>query len=233
MRTFKEFLSLAERYYKPSERLPSGKSPLEKALDKQNQRADKRGPDSNITRERRHNDAINTKVVHGADNPNYNDRVSDKDSSKIHVDSDGKNYMSVRHEKSGIEYHAVKGPDNVHSIEWTHGHDTNKMNRSNRVKLARKAKEVWDKHVSHRLPNQAIVHNKPSQSRDDEGNVKPVNRRASIYSRHGFGEPDKDNDQFAKTGREPSPKRKENNKTASRLTPLDAKTTKKSLNWDS
>ena len=31
MKTFQQFLQLAERYYKPDEKLPSGKTPYEKA----------------------------------------------------------------------------------------------------------------------------------------------------------------------------------------------------------
>jgi len=223
MKTFQEFLQLAERYYAPDERLSSGKTPLGKALKKQEKDDSEIGPNSDIVRMRRHSERIETKVKHGANNPNYNARVNNKDDDEIRVDSDGNNYMTVHHKPSKVTYKVVKqpGPGNIHSIEWSHerGH-RNDLSSSERNDISRDARRVWDQHVSHRLPYGATLHNQPER----EGLGK-------IYKRAGFGDVGSNNDQFARVGREKSPKQRAKGKK-SRLTPLDPKKTKKEVNWD-
>ena len=222
-KTFSEFLELAEKYYAPDDKLPSGKSPLRKALKKQEKRESEIGPNSNITRMRKHSEKIETKVKHGSDNPNYNSRVNSRDDDEVRVDSDGTDYMTVHHKPSKVTYNVVKspGPGNVHSIEWSHerGHREGLL-PSERNSISRDARRVYDRHVSHRLPHGATLHNKPAK----EGLGK-------IYKRAGFGNVDSDNDQFARIGREKSPKQKEKGKKG-RLTPLDPKKTKRDANWD-
>ena len=220
--TFLQFLELAEKYYAPNERLPSGNTPLGKALKKQAKDDAEIGPKSNIFRMRRHSEKIETKVKHGADNPNYNARVHGKDDDEIWVDSDGTDYLTVHHKPSKVTYNVVKqpGPGNIHSIEWSHerGHRKTLL-PSERNSISRDARRVWDQHVSHRLPYGATLHNKPAR----EGLGK-------IYERAGFGNVDSDNDQFARIGREKSPKQKLKGKK-SRLSPLDPKKTKRKANW--
>ena len=222
-KTFSEFLELAEKYYAPDDKLPSGKSPLRKALKKQEKMESEIGPNSNITRMRKHSEKIETKVKHGSDNPNYNSRVNSRDDDEVRVDSDGTDYMTVHHKPSKVTYNVVKspGPGNVHSIEWSHerGHREGLL-PSERNSISRDARRVYDSHVSHRLPHGATLHNKPAK----EGLGK-------IYKRAGFGNVDYDNDQFARIGREKSPKQKEKGKKG-RLTPLDPKKTKRDANWD-
>ena len=109
MKTFKEFynesVDLLERYYEPDEKLPSGKTPVEKAK-AQNRRVGKTIAFKTPKEQKRwgkHYDKIETKVKHGADNPDYNDRVSIKDRDKIHVDgTEGE--LDVHHKKSGITF---------------------------------------------------------------------------------------------------------------------------------
>lgn len=220
--TFKEFLLLTERYYEPDEKLPSGNAtPLSKALAKQKKRKSIIGPHTNLARMRKHERAIETKVRHGADNPNYNNRVYWKDHDEIDVESDGKSYLTVNHKPSKVSYRVIKGPEGVHSIEWDHNRGKRKdLSPSERNSVARDAKRVWDTHVSPRLPYGSNIHNKPAK--------KGLER---VYKRSGFGDVDSSNDQFAKVGREKSPKQKlKGNK--SRLTPVDVKQIKKDVNWN-
>lgn len=222
MKTFSEFLELAERYYKPDEKLPSGETPLGKAVKKQKKRESEIGPNSDIIRMRRHSEKIETKVKHGSDNPKYNSRVNNRDDDEIRVDSDGTDYLTVHHKPSKVTYNVVKqpGPGNIHSIEWSHGRGhRNDLSSSERNNISRDARRVWDQHVSHRLPHGATLHNQPAR----EG-------LGRIYKRAGFGNVDSDNDQFARVGREKSPKQRAKGKK-SRLTPLDPKETKKKANW--
>jgi hypothetical protein len=224
MKTFLEFISLAERYYRPDEKLPSGKTPLGKALKKQEKDHSEIGPDSNIVRMRKHSEKIETKVKHGADNPKYNARVNNRDDDEIRVDSDGTDYMTVHHKPSKVTYKVAKqpGPGNIHSIEWSHERgDRRDLSSGERNSISRDARRVWDQHVSHRLPHGATLHNQPARP-----------GLGKIYKRSGFGDVDSDNDQFAKIGREKSPKQKAKGKK-SRLTPLDQKKVKRDVGWES
>jgi len=220
---FEEFIELAERYYEPDEKLPSGDTPLGRALKKLEKDRSEIGPNSNIVRMRRHSRKIETKVKHGADNPKYNSRVDSRDDDEIRVDSDGDNYMTVHHKPSKVTYNVVRqpGPGNIHSIEWGHERGSSFMlGRSQKDSISRDARRVWDQHVSHRLPHGATLHNQPAKE-----------KLGKIYTRSGFGDVDSDNDQFAKVGREKSPKQKARGKK-SRLTPLDSKKVKRDAGWD-
>lgn len=220
--TFLQFLELAEKYYAPDEKLPSGNTPLGKALKKQAKNDAEIGPKSDTIRMRRHSEKIETKVKHGADNPNYNTSVHGKDDDEIRVDSDGTDYLTVHHKPSKVTYDVEKliGPGNIHGIAWSHEREHRKtLSPSERNSISRDARRVWDQHVSHRLPHGAILHNRPAR----EGLGK-------IYKRAGFGPVDDENDQFARIGREKSPKQKSKGKK-SRLSPLDPKKTKRDTYW--
>lgn len=235
MKTFQEFLQLAERYYAPDEKLPSGETPVGKATRKSRTRARTIGSQSPQNQERwgRQYDLTQTKVKHGADNPQLNTRISHKDKDDIEIDSD-EDGMYLRHKPSSVNFTVTKSDespwDDVRTISW--GHDKNKMQMSprERVKLGKTAKQVWDQHVSHRLPKGSIVHNTPISSHDDRGRQKPINRRSEIYKRAGFGPLDSEGDQFASVGREPSSKQKAKGRK-SRLNPLNPRRTKVDVEW--
>ena len=234
MKTFQEFISLAERYYGPDERLPgSDKSPVEKATEKSRRRTKTIGSESPENQERwgRQYDLTQTKVKHGADNPKVNDRVShkDKDDLKIYSNDDS---TDIYHKPSGVYYTIYKSEDSPYSrtIEWNHDHgNRGNLSRQQRMKITSDAKKVWNQHVAHRLPYGSIVHNAPSASYDSRGREKPVNRRANIYQRSGFGPLDDEGDQFAKVDREPSLRQRAKGKK--RLKPLNPTWTKTDLEW--
>ena len=79
MKTFQEFILLSERYYKPDEKLPSGKTPYEKASASSAKQHDRYFSKPNgerslkdIKRLVKQSERTNQKVRHGADNPNFN-----------------------------------------------------------------------------------------------------------------------------------------------------------------
>ena len=232
MKTYKQFiLDIQERYYEPKEKLPSGRTPLEKATQKSKTRAKTIGRQSPENQERwaKQYDLTRTHVNHGSDNKNYNANVSHKHKDDIKVKAD-KNSLDIQHKPTKIWYSADKNDDGSHTIQWGH---TNRqsMTRAQKIKLARDAERVWNKHGVHRLPHDAIVHNSPSASHDNKGNEKPINRRSELYKKKGgFGELDSDGDQFGKVGRNPSPKQKK--KGVTRIKPLNPKKTKEYLGWN-
>jgi hypothetical protein len=231
---FEEFIAIAERYYRPDEKLPSGKTAVQKATEKSRKRAKTIGSESPENQERwgRQYDLTQTKVKHGADNPKINARVSHKDKDDLKIDSDNDS-TDIYHKPSGVFYTIYKSDDSPHSrtIEW--GHDKqkqkSKMSPKERLRVARNAQSVWDQHVSHRLPHGSVVHNTPVSSYDPRGREKPVNRRSEIYKRAGFGDLDGEGDQFAKVGREPSPKQKAKGKR--RLKPMSPSAAKWEVDW--
>lgn len=236
MKTFLKFMELAERYYEPDEKLPSGETPVGKAIRKSRIRAKTIGSQSPKNQDRwgRQYDLTQTKVKHGADNPELNTKVGYKDKDDVKIDSDERG-MALRHKPSGINYYVYKSDDSPdsHTIEWGHnkqfGSDRLNLSKKDKIRVARDAQSVWDQHVSPRLPKGAIVHNTPSASLDSRGKERPINRRSSIYQRAGFGKLDDEGDQFASVGREPSPRQKaKGKKRLKRLNPTRAKA---DLNW--
>jgi hypothetical protein len=226
------FEYLQERYYEPDERLPSNKTPMQKAIEKSRARARTVARQSPAAQERwgRHYDTTQTKVRHGADNPEPNPHVSHKDKDEISVSS-SKDDLEVRHKPSGVSFFAYKSDDTpgVRTLAWDHDR-SNKMSPQQKNQLARTARRVYDKHVSHRLPTGDVVHNTPIPSRTSLGREKPVNRRAKIYQRSGFGPVDSEGDQFGKVNRQPSPRQRA--KGRNRISPLEPSRTKSELGWN-
>lgn len=224
MKTFEEFIS--ERYYSPNTKLPgSGKTPVQKAVNKKNQRNDNIEPDSNITRTVKHGLLI-PKVKHGADNKNYNPHSNHPD---VDIDAHKDHYMTVHHHPSGISFNATKSADGIHSVEWGHGRDAQNMRPSERVRLAKTAKQVWNNHVVTNIPHNSIVHNRPSSDTKKNTGEKR-NKRAEIYQRRGgFGPMDKHGDQFGFVGRPLSPKQKAKGKK--QVQPRNPDEVKKSVDW--
>lgn len=236
---------VSERYYEPhSDKLSSGKTPMQKAMQKSKNRARVIASQSQKNQDRwaKQYDDTRTKVTHGADNPKVNPNVSWKDRDEISVDKyDDGDEVRVNHKPSKTTYSVSKNQsysdaddqtDN-HTIEWWHDNKADHNDKDldkKKLRLARNAKNIWDKHVEPRLPNKSIVHNQPASSYDDRGRIKSTNRRSEIYKRAGFGDLGADGDQFAEVGRNPSPKQKAKKK--GRLTPLDPHITRNRLGWN-
>lgn len=207
MVTFNEFQFkcnlILEKYYAPDEKLPSGKTPFQKA--------EKKGIKGDLLR----------KVKRGADNPNVDD--SPQKGVEISSTSD-KKITSIKHPKTGLTFDLDrKGDVNGkphYGINWWDMEGGEKTPEKKR-KLAFTARKMWHGHVQKMLPHGSVVSNQPGSD-----------KHKSIYKSAGFGDPhpgltDKDyyhddryNRQYAKVGREPSPKQRAKGKK-SRLSPLD------------
>lgn len=230
MKTFKEFIKecdeLLEKYYAPNQKLPSGKTPVQKAVDKNKKRQNNITPNSNLTRTVKHGLLITTKVKQGADNKNYNPHSNHPD---VDIDAHKDQYMTVHHHPSGISYNVTKGGEGIHSVEWGHGRHGQHMRPGERVRLAKTAKRVWDDHVLTNMPHNSIIHNRPSSDTKKNTGEKR-NKRAEIYQkRGGLGPVDKHGDQFGFVGRPPSPKQKAKGKN--QVQPRNPAEVKKSVGW--
>ena len=218
MRTFKEFLELTEKYYDPDEKLPSGRTPFQKA-------ADRAGREYTNTkngkgRQMRQTNQVRRKVMHGADNPQLN-----RHHQPGFDISSGRNYLDIADNSTNIRYSINKhgktndGKD-VYDVQWRHHYNTSKLNDNDRKRIARDAKTMWDNHVQHRLPYGSVLKNSPVGNPTSENPTK--NTRAKLYQRAGFGEVGLNGRQFAQVGREPS--RKQRLKGKKRLKPLPSNT---------
>lgn len=222
MKTYQQFIEenfdILERYYHPDEKLPSGRTPVQKAED----RSERSYANTRAGRGRqiRQQIQLKRKVRHGADNPELNkhsqaglDILGDRDS------------MRVSHKDSGIRYSlrkigTTKDKKPVFDVTWGHSHQPSSMNNQQRITVARDAKDVWDNHIQHRLPHGSVLKNSPVSNSTERNPNK--NTRARLYKKAGFGEVGQNNQQFAKVGREPSIKQKLKGKT--RLSPLPPNT---------
>jgi hypothetical protein len=217
MKTLREFLYIAEKYYGPNEKLPSGKTPVEKAEARQERPAKTlRARDRKI----RHKYRLERSVRRGADSRSVDiSRHPDLD-----IEYKGGNHV-FKHKPTGIKYEigfygTDKHGNDYQSIEWEHSHkNPRKMSDKTRRNTLKNALHVWDNHIEHRLPYGSTAHNSPEFNKD--GRLT----RAKLYQRRGFGPPatnphDRYLDQYAKVGRNPSPKQKLKGKY--RLKPLSA-----------
>lgn len=224
MRTFKEFIELSERYYKPDERLPSGKTPYGKSRSSyfRNKRKHENAPDHKDTmrhlgRSIKQIQRSYRQVKHGADNPNFN--PSPHPDANVYTDKDNRMRVSSK----GIDYFVsnsqqkTKDGKPIHSVMWNHkdGYNNN-LSDEEKKQVARDAKSVWDTHVQHRLPHGSALVNSPLSNSTFKDPTK--NTRAKLYQRAGFGPLNKGGDQYASVGREPSPKQKAKGKK--RLKPM-------------
>jgi hypothetical protein len=202
LKTFSEFVELAEKYYKPTDKLPSGNTPLKKATEKAK-------TNSKITKDKLHD------VKRGADNPNFNDKPH-KDWS-IMSDDDGNH--TIHHRTSGVHWnvthtgHDKKGRK-IHSLEWGHQHKLSKDTPMHkRVKIFRDASKIGDEVIS-RLPHGSVAQNSPVGK-----------KRETHYDKHyNWGKAQKDPEygdklQIAKVTRNPSPKQRANRTKISPLKP--------------
>lgn len=207
MKTFKEFIQITEKYYDPEDKLPSGKTPIDKTKDKIKKTPDTPQTSSKI-RERRMKlkQKLRTHVSHGADNREVN---THSDSGVMVHQSKDKRNIEVDHPKSGIYYeiqrkHDVDGKPH-HEISWNL---SRKVEPEEQRKMAHTAKQIYHRHIQHRLPYGSVVSNIPASSKLER-----------IYGRAGFGEPVYGR-QHAKVGRMPSTKKQKKGKK-SRLIPMN------------
>jgi hypothetical protein len=225
MRTFREFILIAERYYEPTETLPSGRTPMQKASGAfvRHEKAYYAKPESERTlpHARRMADQItrvNQNVRFGADTRNFKDYKSDG----VEVSAHKHHGMTVHHPESGITYDvAHKGKDehgrDVHEIMFSHkgryvpGKNTEDMSDEEKKRVAKTAAHVYKTEVEPRLPSGKggkgnVVVNHPVQNYNKKTGQEQ-NARAKLYSRiAGFGKPDKYGEQAGLVGRPPSPK---------------------------
>lgn len=212
-----ESLIILEKYYPPDEKLPSGRTPLQKATD----RAETPYANTRSARGRQMRQVFQTKrkVAHGADNPDLNKHQQRGVEVSGHRDS-----LRISHPESGVRYTVnkigtTKDKSPVYDITWGHHHAPSSLSNREKIQIGRDAKDVWGTHVQHRLPTGSVVKNSPVSNPTEKNPNK--NTRARLYQKAGFGEPGKKG-QFAKVNREPSIKRKLKGQT--RLSPLPPNT---------
>lgn len=225
MITFQEFIDktniIVEGYYAPNEPLPgSGRTPLQKA---QAQQERPLSSDRRAARGRRirHKREVEYSVKRGSENPTFDLRPH----PDIHITSyrrGGEDY-EIYHKPTGIKYHVSKHPDskkNMYSIAWTHSHRGRSMSDKTARHITRNAIRVGRDVVIPRLPYGSTAHNSPTPSFKERGeDYIETNPRAGMYQFLGFGPVNADGDQYAKVGRNPSPRQRARRRT--RLSPLE------------
>lgn len=203
MKTFKEFILCLEKYYRPDEKLPSGRTPLEKHTGKRERTSGERG--ENLQ-------SKTSKVARGANNRELDlTPHEDLDIQQPYKTEPG--YRIFHHKPSGVSYHIDSG-SGTHNVAWMHDKEKEGMSHSERMGVIKNAKKVWKQHIEPRFPYRDVLENEPS--RNEKGGSK--NTRARVYQKFGFGTPNRDNLQYARVGRQPSPKQAAKGKT--RLTPI-------------
>jgi len=221
MKTFQEFMLLVEKYYAPTDKLPSGQTPRSKAFNRQSR------PFSSEYKKNKHWEKTKDNVFHGADNPNL------KTHSHPHLKiNHGTTMVTFHHRPTGVEFNIYKLNDEnsvdgkpTHGISWRHSDNNSTMSDREKQHMIRNAKYVWKRHVEPRLPSHSVVMNSPSSNdhtyKDSKGNTRIIekNARGKLYQRMGFGKIDRDGDQYAKVGRPSSSKQAAKGK--GRLTPID------------
>lgn len=228
---YRNFLLLAERYYKPAEKLPSGRSPIQKAMSRNVEPVSpaQRSPilrsfggnpekvsSQEVKRREMQKERI-PKVKRGAGNK-YFDRTPSNDPD-IKIEPVGPRHTAIHHKKHNITmnvYHSSKG---YHEIDWQHSNPKMRQNRqtgkmepiSNKEKLGiiRNVKNLWQSDVQHRFPTGHQIKNYPVSNDnpryDKEG--KQVNTRSKKYSQlAGFGREFDNGYQYAQAGHRVSPK---------------------------
>ena len=228
---YRNFLLLAERYYKPSEKLPSGRSPIQKAMSRNTEPVTpaQRSPilrsfggtpekvsSQEVKRREMQKERIG-KVKRGAGNK-YFDRTPSKDPD-IKVYPIGPRQTEIQHNKHNITMNIYHSPRGYHEVSWYHTNPKIRANRetgkmepiSNKEKLGiiRNVTNLWKNDVQHRFPTGHQIKNYPMPNDnpryDKEGNE--VNTRLKKYSKlAGFGPKFSSGFQYAKAGHRVSPR---------------------------
>ena len=246
-----QFILLAERYYKPAEKLPSGRSPIQKAMSRNMEPVTnaQRSPimrsfggtpvkvsSREVKRREMQRQRIG-KVKRGADNPHW-DTTPHPDyeikKTKYFGRPDWSGDLTYHHKPSGISYNVYNvGKDRdgsiSYGIQWKHNQQP-KTHRE-KMRLINTAREVG-KHVLSRAPHNSVVWNVPDENANP---INPVsgrpkktsgNVRSKEYEKIGMGPASQDiyghwNAQVARVGRQPSSRRRAKNKNATSLKPLE------------
>ena len=217
MKTFQEFQYqcnlIFEKYYEPNEKLPSGKTPVDKAK--------KKGVSGDKLR----------KVERGADNKEVDTRPQ-KGLDVTYYKSI--KTTSIKHPESGVVYDIEHKGDLEgkphYDISWWGTKEGSKTPKD-KLKLARTAKDVWHKNVQPTLPHGSVVSNTPASPSHEK-----------LYKRAGFGpahqssnlndyyNDDRYGRQYATVGRNPSPKQQAKGKKT-RLKPRNPPIEKQPLRF--
>lgn len=197
MRTFKQFIGecydILERYYEPDEKLPSGKTPIQKSSESLSKAFKNRNKTSERNRTKNLADKIRTHVKHGADNSTVNPNISKKDRGKIETNVDDDGFTDIHDKESGVTYHAKNHGKAGYELHWSHNKDNSKLTPQQKVKLGLSARGVFHKHVLPRLRNNkpvsTIAADDENTKKKDKKRTNPQNspnKRAEIYNRSGF-----------------------------------------------
>ena len=199
-KTFRQFLEesydILERYYRPDEKLPSGETPMRKAIRKAVTRYYKPNKSENEKdRYETHKDKIRTHVRHGADNDIVNPYVSKKHKGEIEtiVDKDS-GWVDIKHKKSGVTANVINHGNKAYELHWSLDDDRKDLSPAQRVAKGIAADKFISRHVFPRLRNNRLIvtrasANESAKKKDKKGsNPQTVpSTRADIYSKkRGF-----------------------------------------------
>ena len=235
MKTFQEFIELAEKYYEPDEPLPSGKTPYGKATSSYyRQRGEfRRGPSrtsDQAFRVVRQGSRRSNEVSRGADNPDF-DLRPDK-TGKYDVKGDTSYSMTVRDTKNDLEMRVrqkdqiAPGNKPVYDVEWYNNSRKMRHNPGEARGVARNVADMWKNQVAPRIPSNSVLTNFPLRNDTSDRNT-----RSKLYSKvAGFGRPGMQGRQYANVGRNPSSRQAA--RGAQRITPLSGNLDPKWANSD-
>jgi hypothetical protein len=223
MKTFKEFIDIAERYYEPDEPLPSGKTPYGKATSSYyRQRGEfKRSP--NRTSDQafkiaKQGGSGRSAAARGADNPEFDSKPDPSGRYDIETDTDYK--MTVRDKKNNTQMRVrqkdaiAPGGKPVYDVEWYNTNRGKDYNPGEARAITRDVGNMFKNQVAPRLPSNSVLTNFPITNDTSERNT-----RAKLYSKvAGFGKVGMQGRQYAAVGRPPSSKQAA--KGVQRITPL-------------
>lgn len=223
MKSFKEFIELAEKYYEPDQPLPSGKTPYGKATSsyyrqKGELRRNPNRTSDQLFRVSKQAGRRSNEVSRGADNPNFN--LKPDKSGKYDVSGNASYGMTVRDTKNNVEMRVrqkdqiAPGKKPVYDIEWYNNAGGRKNNPGKARGVVRNVADMWKNQVAPRIPSNSVLTNFPITNDTSDRNT-----RSKLYSKvAGFGEPGRLGRQYANVGRNPSSKQAA--KGAQRITPL-------------
>lgn len=216
---YRNFLLLAERYYEPNEPLPSGKTPLERATQRNTnnpyqsseslrkrirnriERTFNKPSQQELQRRETQKSRIDTVRGGGGDRKTINPVSNHPD---IEVTQHGYE-TRYYHKPSSIRFVVKqKGYSNgrpLHSIEVDH--NASPQNNRERISLINQAKSIYRNNVQQTLPHNSVLYNEPMPNYGKKGKA---NVRSMIYKDFGFGNLDDKGRQFALVNKRVSPK---------------------------
>jgi len=228
MKTFKEFIDIAERYYEPHEPLPSGKTPYGKATSSYYRQKGEFKISPNRTSDQafkiaQQGGSGRSAAARGADNPTFDGKPDPSGRYEIDTDSDYK--MTVRDTKNNTQMRVKQkdaiapGGKPVYDVEWSNsdrgdGYRNKGYNPGEARSITRDVGNMYKNQVVPRLPSNSVLTNFPIDNDTSERNT-----RAKFYSKvGGFGRVGFQGRQYAAVGRPPSSRQAA--KGVQRITPL-------------